>query len=71
MQSFGAVYVGHVVKSAGATNAVFAMVLGMLAFLYVTATVVVLCAEINVVRVDGVPAGVAYPVHRQRRPDRR
>jgi membrane protein len=30
---------------------VFALVLGMLAFLYLTATVVVLCAEINVVRV--------------------
>jgi membrane protein len=53
LQSFGAVYIGHVVKSASATNGVFALVLGMLAFLYITATVVVLCAEINVVRVDG------------------
>ena len=52
LQSFGAVYVGHVVKSASATNGVFALVLGMLAFLYITATVVVLCAVINVVRVD-------------------
>jgi membrane protein len=52
LQSFGAVYVGHVVKSASATNGVFALVLGMLAFLYLTATVVVLCVEINVVRVD-------------------
>ena len=52
LQSFGAVYVGHVVKSASATNGVFALVLGMLAFLYLTATVVVLCAQINVVRVD-------------------
>jgi hypothetical protein len=52
LQSFGAAYVSHVVKSASATNGVFALVLGMLAFLYVTATVVVLCAEINVVRVD-------------------
>jgi membrane protein len=52
LQSFGAVYVGHVVKSASATNGVFALVLGMLAFLYVTAILVVLCAEINVVRVD-------------------
>lgn len=51
LQSFGAVYVGHVVKSASATNGVFALVLGMLAFLYLTATVVVLCVEINVVRV--------------------
>jgi YihY family inner membrane protein len=52
LQSFGAVYVGHVVKSASATNGVFALVLGMLAFLYVTAVLVVVCAEINVVRVD-------------------
>jgi len=52
LQSFGAAYVSHVVRSASATNGVFALVLGMLAFLYVTATVVVLCAEINVVRVD-------------------
>ena len=52
LQSFGAVYVGHVVKSASATNGVFALVLGMLAFLYITATVVMLSAEVNVVRVN-------------------
>jgi membrane protein len=52
LQTFGATYVGHVVKSASATNGVFALVLGMLAFLYLTATLVVFCAEINVVRVD-------------------
>jgi YihY family inner membrane protein len=52
LQSFGVVYVGHVVKNASATNGVFALVLGLLAFLYLTATAIVLCAEINVVRVD-------------------
>jgi uncharacterized BrkB/YihY/UPF0761 family membrane protein len=52
LQSFGAVYIGHVIKSASAVNAVFALLLGMLAFLYVAATLVVLCAEINVVRVE-------------------
>lgn len=52
LQSFGVVYVGHVVRNASATNGVFALVLGTLAFLYVTATVVVLCVEINVVRID-------------------
>ena len=52
LQSVGIVYVGHVVKGASATNGVFAVVLGLLAFLYITATVVVLCAEINAVRVD-------------------
>jgi YihY family inner membrane protein len=52
LQSFGIVYIAHVVKDASATNGVFALVLGMLAFLYISATVVVICVEINVVRVD-------------------
>jgi inner membrane protein YhjD len=52
LQSFGGRYVGHVVKSASATNAVFALVLGLLAFFYVAALAFVLCIEINVVRVD-------------------
>jgi membrane protein len=52
LQSFGVIYVRHVVKHATATNAVFAIVLGLLAFLYITATAVLLCAEINVVRVN-------------------
>lgn len=52
LQTFGVVYVAHVVKGASATNGVFALVLGLLAFLYVTAVAVVLCVEANVVRVD-------------------
>ena len=52
LQSFGIIYVRHVVGHASATNAVFAFVLGLLAFLYITATAVLLCAEINVVRVS-------------------
>jgi membrane protein len=52
LESFGGVYVGHVVKSASATNSVFALVLGLLAFLYIAAVSVVLCTEINVVRVE-------------------
>jgi membrane protein len=52
LQSFGVVYVRHVVKNASDTNAVFAVVLGLIAFLYVTAVAVVLCVEVNVVRVD-------------------
>ena len=52
LQSFGVIYVGHVVRHASATNAVFAVVLGMLAFLYLSATVVLLCVEINVVRMS-------------------
>jgi len=52
LQTFGVTYVGHVVRGAGATNAVFAVVLGLLAFFYVAGVTVVLCAEINVVRVE-------------------
>jgi membrane protein len=52
LQTFGAAYVEHVVKGASATNGVFALVLGLLAFFYISAVAVVLCAEINVVRVD-------------------
>lgn len=52
LQWFGAHYVSHVVKSASATNGVFAVVLGLLAFLFLVSMSLVLCAEINVVRVD-------------------
>ncbi|MGI9156981.1 MAG: YihY/virulence factor BrkB family protein [Marmoricola sp.] len=52
LQTFGVVYVGHVVKGASATNGVFALVLGLIAFLYITGVTVVICVEINVVRVD-------------------
>jgi YihY family inner membrane protein len=52
LQTFGVTYVTHVVNSASATNGVFALVLGLLAFLYLAAVVGVLCVEINVVRVD-------------------
>jgi membrane protein len=52
LQLFGGRYVGHVVKSASAPNAVFALVLGLLAFFYLAALAFVLCIEINVVRVD-------------------
>jgi membrane protein len=51
LQSVGAVYVGNVVQNASATNGVFAIVLGLIAWLYVAATVLVLCAEVDVVRV--------------------
>jgi YihY family inner membrane protein len=52
LQSFGGVYVGHVVKSASLINSVFALVLGLLAFLYLAALGVVVATEINVVRVN-------------------
>ncbi|GAA1455758.1 YihY/virulence factor BrkB family protein [Williamsia maris] len=52
LQNFGAVYVGGVVRNASATNSVFAVVLGLLAFLYLTSAAVVFCAEINAVWVN-------------------
>jgi uncharacterized BrkB/YihY/UPF0761 family membrane protein len=52
LQSFGVVYVNHVVKKASDTDSVFALVLGLLAFLYLTALLVIVCAEINAVRLD-------------------
>lgn len=52
LQTFGVVYVRHVVSGASATNGVFAVVLGLLAFLYVTAVAGVLCVEVNVVLVE-------------------
>jgi len=51
LQSFGVAYVGHVVQRASATNGLFALVLGLVAFLYLSSSAVVLCIELNVVRV--------------------
>lgn len=50
LQLFGAAYVGSVVKGATATYGVFALVLGLLAWIFLTASGIVLGAEINVVR---------------------
>jgi YihY family inner membrane protein len=52
LQWFGAGYIRHTVKTASATNSVFALVLGLLAFLYLISMALVLCAEINVVLVE-------------------
>jgi hypothetical protein len=52
LQTFGVAYVGRVIRNASATNSVFAVVLGLLAFLYLTAVATILCLEINAVRVD-------------------
>jgi membrane protein len=50
LQFFGAVYVGNVVKGSGDTYGVFALVLGLLAWIFLAAVGVVLGSEINVVR---------------------
>lgn len=52
LQTFGIVYVNHTVKHASATNGVFALVLGLIGFLYLSAVMIVFCVEINAVRVD-------------------
>jgi uncharacterized BrkB/YihY/UPF0761 family membrane protein len=52
LQSFGVVYVAHVVKNASDTNGVFAFVLGLIAFLYLAAIALVLCVEADAVRLD-------------------
>ena len=52
LQSFGGVYVASVVANASAVDAVFALVLGLIAFVYLSAVALVLCVEIDVVRVD-------------------
>lgn len=56
LQTFGGVYIKYVVSRASVTNGVFAVVLGVLAFMYVAAILIVVCVEINVVRV-----GKLYP----------
>ncbi len=52
LQSFGGVYVARVVANASAVDAVFALVLGLIAFIYLAAIALVLCVEIDAVRVD-------------------
>ncbi len=49
LQSFGASYVSHVVAGADATNGVFAIVLGLVAWIYLATTTLLICAQMNVV----------------------
>ncbi|GAC1403726.1 MAG: hypothetical protein NVS4B6_19700 [Mycobacterium sp.] len=52
-QWYGAGLVAHTVKTASAINSVFALVLGLLAFLFLVSSTLVLCAELNVVLAEG------------------
>ena len=56
LQLTGALLLGHKVKGATATYGLFALVLGLLAWIYVGAITVVICAEFNAVR-----AGQLWP----------
>jgi membrane protein len=49
LQAVGGIYVSHVIKGAGQTYGTFATVIGLLAWLYLGARIVVFSAEINVV----------------------
>jgi membrane protein len=51
LQSAGTYYLGTTLQGAGATYGLFGVVLGLLVWLYLAAFTVVLCAEVNVVRV--------------------
>jgi hypothetical protein len=50
LQEVGTYYVGHQLKGASATYGVFGLVLGLLAWIYLGALVIVMCAEFSVVR---------------------
>ncbi|MFC8180492.1 YihY/virulence factor BrkB family protein [Rhodococcus sp. NPDC057297] len=52
LQSFGGIYIRYVVGNVSTSNGVFAIVLGLLGFLYVASVLIVICIEINAVRVD-------------------
>jgi membrane protein len=50
LQYVGAIYVAHVVRGASEINGVFALVLGLIAWIYLESLVVVLAVEVNTVR---------------------
>ena len=52
LQLGGKSYVTRTIKHASAIDSLFALVLGLIAFLYAAALIVVLCAEANAVRAD-------------------
>jgi membrane protein len=53
LQVGGALLLGQTLKGATATYGLFAIVLGLLAWVYLGSVTVVICAEFNAVRVDG------------------
>jgi membrane protein len=53
LQAVGGIYVNHVIRGAGQTYGTFATVIGLMAWLYLGARIVVIAAEINVVLTRG------------------
>jgi membrane protein len=63
LQTFGARLVTEVIARASATNAIFGLVLGLFAFLFVAAVAVVMSVEADVVRVRGLhPRALLTPL---------
>lgn len=52
LQLIGSYYVGHKLRGANATYGVFGLVLGLLAWIYLEALTILICAEANAVRVN-------------------
>jgi membrane protein len=52
LQRFGALYVDGVIANAGSINGVFAIVLGLIAWIYLAVVSLLFCVQANVVRVD-------------------
>ncbi|HEU5267537.1 MAG TPA: YihY/virulence factor BrkB family protein [Jatrophihabitans sp.] len=50
LQYFGVTYVGHIVKHSSVAGSVFALVLGLMAWIYLEAVIVVFAVEYNAVR---------------------
>lgn len=62
LQQIGTYYVAHELKGASATYGVFGLVLGLLAWIYLGALVIVMCAEYSVVRARKLwPRGLLAP----------
>ena len=62
LQWAGALLLGHKLKGATATYGLFALVLGLLAWIYLGAITVVICAEFNAVRAGQLwPRGLLTP----------
>jgi len=63
LQTVGTIYVDRVVSRAGATYGLFALVIGLLSWLYLGGQILLYAAEANVVRVRGLwPRGLLDPI---------
>lgn len=49
LQTYGVLFVGRIVRDSSASNGVFSFVLGLLAFIYVAALIIIVGAEVNAV----------------------